>query len=138
MCSSDLATARLVVATSTTLLTPSTAPRPAVDPSTIAATSIGAYYRVTTPADVPFALDLVAWGAGAAGATQVSIRHLKDGALTPSNDASLIDAGITPQGRGLARGGGWLGARGEGAARLTLQGKIQRDQLIAEIGRAHV
>jgi hypothetical protein len=61
----------------------------------------------------------------------VSIRHLKDGALTPSNDASLIDAGITPQGRGLARGGGWLGARGEGAARLTLQGKIQRDQLIA-------
>jgi hypothetical protein len=125
------ATARLVVATSTTLLTPSSAARPSVDPSVIAASNIGSYYRVTTPADAPFAFDLVAWSAGASGSTQVSIRHLKDGNVAPAGDASWIDAGITPQGRGLTRGGGWLGARGDGTARLTLQGRIQRDQLLA-------
>lgn len=93
---------------------------------------IEATYRLTTPADTPFAFDLVTWGGGAAGEAAVAVSHLADGGQDPAADGtSLAAAGIVPNGRALRIAGGWVSARGDGLARLSLQGRIERDQLLA-------
>ncbi|MCU0867530.1 MAG: hypothetical protein MUC36_27430 [Planctomycetes bacterium] len=125
------ATARLLVTAGINQLDPSPAARPSVAPAEVAGAPIATYYRLTTPASVPFAFDLVSWSVGAAGTSQVSIRHLRDGNSVASGDSSMIEAGILPQGNGLVRGGGWLGAFGDGFVRLSLQGRITENQLFA-------
>jgi hypothetical protein len=125
------ATARLLVTAGTNQLDPSPAARPSVASAEVAGAPIATYYRLTTPASVPFAFDLVSWSVGAAGSSQVSIRHLRDGNSVANGDSSMIKAGVLPQGNGLVRGGGWLGARGDGFVRLGLQGSITENQLFA-------
>lgn len=125
------ATARLLVTAGTNRLDPSGAARPAVAPAEIAGAPITNFYRLTTPADHPFAFDLVSWSSGAAGFSQVAVKHLRTGSAVASGDASLVEAGILPQGNGLVRGGGWFGASGDGFVRLSLQGRITETQLLA-------
>jgi hypothetical protein len=125
------ATARLLVTAGTNRLEPSGAARPAVAPAEVDGGTIATFYRLTTPADQPFAFDLVSWSRGAAGFSQVAVKHLRAGNAVASGDASMVEAGLLPQGSGLSRGGGWLGASGDGFVRLSLQGRITERQLLA-------
>jgi len=131
---------RLLVTADTTVLGRSAAPADARSldrlalelGATAAASRVEANYRLTTPADTPFAFDLVSWRDGGAGAAAVAVRHLADGDQTPATDGtSLAAAGIVPQGRALATDAGWLSAHGDGFVRLSLQGRIERDQILA-------
>lgn len=125
--------ARLLVTAATTVLSPETStPRPAVDLSPLGSWNVAGHYRVTTPAGEPFAFDLVSWSRSASGGVQVSVAHAKDGDQPPTTGTtSLAAAGFVPTGTGLIQGSEWLGANGSGFARLTMTGKIDRDQVLA-------
>ncbi|MCA8973460.1 MAG: hypothetical protein KDC98_02005, partial [Planctomycetes bacterium] len=115
------------VAPSPDLVAPALSYRPQ-----IGVASFGSKFRLTTPADEPFAFDLVAWNDGASGATSVSIKHVGDGGREPGDSpVSLARAGIAPAGTGLWQREGWLTVSGDGFARLTLQGRIDREQVFA-------
>jgi hypothetical protein len=51
---------------------------------TSAASRVEANYRLTTPADTPFAFDLVSWRDGGAGAAAVPLRPQAEGAHAPA------------------------------------------------------
>lgn len=92
----------------------------------------GAVYRVTTPRDEPFAFDLVAWSEGGTGFSSVRVAHVASGGRHPSGGArSLAEAGLVPSGQGLYLTSAWFAASGDGFARLTIQGRIQEDQVLA-------
>lgn len=129
----NLPPARLLVSATTNVLDPSTQPRPAVDAAAIDGAQIDGYYQLTTPADTPFAFDLVSWSPGSSGAVWVGVRHLRNGAAQPSGEASWIEAGVQFQGHGLYRGNNWLTASGDGFARMTVSGRITADQLFAVV-----
>ncbi|MCC7061537.1 MAG: hypothetical protein IT456_01960 [Planctomycetes bacterium] len=124
---------QLAVACNTQVLQPdATAPMPAIDLQRLRLSRVGAIYRVTTPANTPFAFDLVAWDAAANGFATVSIAHASDGGAVPTGGPeSLAAAGLIPSGPGLFGDGPWMAASGVQTARLTLQGSIERSQAIA-------
>ena len=122
---------RLVVSASTTVLEPSSAPAPRYERTLADVGAVASYYRLTTPADAPFSFDVVSWQPAASGSTRVSVAHLRDGDMVPTRPTSLGEAGMNPTGQGLERGEPWIAASGDGLARLTLQGRIQQDQLLA-------
>ncbi len=124
---------RLLVTAATVALVPETAaPLPPVDLQALGASRVEAHYRLTTPAGEPFSFELVSWTPRAAGGTAVSVAHVSDGGHAPSGGVeSLAAAGIVPLGTGLQTGSGWLAANGDGFVRLTLTGKIDRDQVLA-------
>lgn len=127
---------RLLVTADTTVLERSDEPADAGAlerlRATFAAPRLEANYRLTTPRNTPFAFDLVSWRDGGAGAATVAVRHLADGDQEPASDGtSLAAAGIVPHGRALVGGEGWLAANGDGFVRLSLQGRIERDQVLA-------
>ena len=128
--------ARLVVSATTTVIDPDSGTPPPVASAEVDGARTERYYRLTTPANVPFAFDLIAWSPGSVGYAQVGVKHLRDGGAVPTAESSLIEAGVQLQGQGLMRGGGWLSANGDGYARMSIRGNITRDQL--QIGRAHV
>lgn len=129
-------TARLLVATDTTVLEPSTLRPPSYERQLDGVTGVDRYYRLTTPANEPFAFDLLAWQPGSRGFTEVGVAHLRDGDVVPTASTSLGEAGIAPVGQGMQNGVPWLSASGDGLARLTLKGAIERDQLLAVHGEA--
>lgn len=97
----------------------------------------GAVYRLTTPAGEPFAFDLVAWTEGASGNAWLAIQHLTDGGVEPDpaiGIASIARAGIAPAAAGMWQNDGSLSVAGDGFARLTLQGRIEHEQVFAVRG----
>lgn len=128
--------ARLLVTADTAVLERAATPPDGVSldrlRAALAAPHVEANYRLTTPADTPFAFDLVSWSAGGGGIAAVAVVHLADGDRVPAGDGtSLAAAGIVPNGRALRVGNGRVEARGDGFVRLSLQGRIERDQLLA-------
>lgn len=130
----DVAAARLVVSADTVVLQPTNATPPAIPRELPGTAGIDRYYRLTTPADRSFAFDLLTWQPGGAGDAVVSVAHLRDGDRVPTEPTSLGEAGMTPSGHGLGSTDPWLATRGDGLARLTLSGRIQKDQLLAVRG----
>ncbi len=130
--------AQLLVTTSTNVVEPSNQAAPAgLDAGRLGGTRFAATYRLTTPADEPFSFDLVSWREGAAGAASIEVAHVRDGERSPATGDSLIEAGIQLQGPGLVAVEGGVVANGDGFARVTLQGRIKADQVIAvDVGDA--
>ncbi len=124
---------RLLVTAATVALAPETAaPLTPVDLRALGAPRVENHYRLTTPAGEPFSFELVSWTPRAAGGAAVSVAHVSDGGQAPAGGIeSLAAAGIVPLGTGLESGNGWLTANGDGFVRLTLSGKIVRDQVLA-------
>lgn len=127
---------QLALAVNTTVLTPdATAAVPAVDRQRLGIGKVAATYRLTTPANTPFGFDLVAWQDGSRGSARVAIAHAKDGGQAPLGGVdSLAAAGLVPSGAGVSGVDGWLQAQGDGIARLTVQGSIERPQVLAVTG----
>lgn len=127
---------QLALAVNTTVLTPdATAALPAVDRQRLGIGRVAAIYRLTTPANTPFGFDLVAWQDGSRGSARVAVAHAADGGEAPRGGIdSLAAAGLVPSGAGVSGGDGWLQASGDGIARLTLQGAIERPQVLAVTG----
>lgn len=127
---------QLALAVNTTVLTPdTTAAVPPVDLQRLGVGRVASTYRLTTPANTPFGFDLVAWQDGSRGSARVAIAHATDGGRAPTGGVdSLAAAGIVPSGAGLSGGDGWLQAFGDGIARLTVQGSIERPQVLAVTG----
>lgn len=125
--------ARVLVTSNTTQIEPSREPAPSVDLSRLPAPRLEQHYRVSTPVDEPFAFEVVSWAEGAEGAVTVGIAHVRNGDTTPADTTSLVDAGILPSGSGLAVRDGWVEASGDGFVRLSLQGRIKDDQVLAVV-----
>lgn len=105
---------------------------PVLDLQSFGVKGYGAVYRVTTPADEPFAFDLIAWNEGGAGTARVRVAHVGTGGNKPSGGVrSLAEAGLVPSGQGLFLDADWFTASGDGFARLSIQGRIQADQVLA-------
>ncbi|MBL9078799.1 MAG: hypothetical protein JNL08_14935 [Planctomycetes bacterium] len=129
------ATGRLVLTADTTVLEATAeAPSPAARDAFAAAfpgEAPSAHYRLTTPAGEAFGFDAVTWRDGSAGAASVRVRHLRDGDVDPAGQPdSLPVAGVAPEGRSLTTGDGWVTTSGDGLARIGLEGRIERDQLL--------
>lgn len=123
--------ARLVVTATTFELAPTSEPL-AFDPATVGAERVDAYYRLTTPSDVPMQVDLSSWAEATHGTASVSLRHVADDGNAPFADGfSLARAGLGATGNGLTSDGTWLAATGDGFSRLSLQGRIARPQRFA-------
>lgn len=131
--SGPAAPARLVLAANTEVVAPvPNATRSSADLRRLGLQKARTVYRVTTPANEPFAFDLVAFQSGAQGSVEVGVAHVSDGGVpTSGGSETLAVAGIVPSGSGLRGSGPWITAFGDGLARLGVQGRIERDQTIA-------
>jgi hypothetical protein len=103
-----------------------------VDTSRLGLEEIDGVYDLTTPAGEPFAFDAIARAAGNSGEVRLSLAHVDDGGTAVSGGpGSLAIAGIAPSASGLSSTNSWLNARGDGFARFTVRGKVERDQVLA-------
>lgn len=121
---------RLIVTTTTAVLSPTDAPAPAVDLAALGTDRVAGSYRVTTPANEPFVFDVVVWREGATGEATVAVAHAP-GAGAVGGSVPLSSVGISVQGSGITADGVWTKAKGDGTARLTLEGRITADQVVA-------
>jgi len=93
---------------------------------------VEAVWELTTPAGTAFSFDVFAREAASAGDVRVSVAHAADGGSAPAGGPeSLAGAGVVPSASGTASRGTWLDARGDGFARVTIRGAIERDQVLA-------
>jgi hypothetical protein len=132
--SDDVAPAQVVIAVDGQALAadPTVGVPPLPYREQIGVDSFGAKHRLTTPANEPFVFDLVSWAPSGRGTAGVSVRHVGDGGAEPAGGIeSLARAGIAPAGTGMWQDGGWLAVAGDGFARLTVQGRIEREQVLA-------
>lgn len=118
---------RLVLAVGSSVLAPVATPAD-VDPTQVDPTTIAAHYVIETPADAPFAFDLLSWAPTAVGSAQVTVRHLRDGTTAANSVTSLLAAGLAPSGPWLSHNDTVLGALDLGIVRMTLQGRITANQ----------
>jgi len=89
-------------------------------------------YELTTPAGAQFVFDLLTRGDGNQGEVRVRIAHAADGSATPAGGVETIaGVGVVPVATGVRNDGNWLESRGDGFARITLRGAIERDQVFA-------
>jgi len=89
-------------------------------------------YDLTTPRGEDFSFDLLTRARGNSGPVRVSMAHVLDGDEFPSGGVeTLAEAGLVPSATGTANRNVWLDAHGDGFARITVRGKIERDQVIA-------
>jgi hypothetical protein len=89
-------------------------------------------YELTTPADAPFAFDLITRSDGNRGAVRLSLAHTLDNGIPPADSPhSIARAGVTASASGAAHRDEWIDAIGDGFARLTLRGAIEADQEFA-------
>lgn len=122
---------RVLVTASTVVLEPTSVSTPTIDATLLDGAPVAAAYRLTTPADTMFSFDIVAWQDAAAGATDLSIAHARSGDAPAVGTNSLLQAGILATGSDLGQSGNWTTAHGDGTARITLQGRIATDQVVA-------
>ena len=105
---------------------------PGVDLARLGMGPVDSVYDLTTPAGQAFAFDLISRANANEGFVRVSVAHASDGGLAPVGGVeTLADAGILPSGTGVTPRNEWLDARGDGFARFTCGGTIDRDQVIA-------
>ncbi len=89
-------------------------------------------FDLTTPSGEPFAFELISRSEANQGIVRLSIAHARDGATTPGGGpGSLARAGMIPSASGTTSSGDWLDAHGDGFARFTVRGNIDRDHIIA-------
>lgn len=125
---------RLVVTASTTQLDPSHEVY-SFDPRAVAAERVDAYYRLTTPAGMPLQFDVGTWTDGAQGLAMILLDHVMDGGVVPIGDPfSLTRAGLVVTGNGLTTDGEWISAMGDGLARFSVHGQIERPQRLVVRG----
>lgn len=129
---------RLVLAVGNTVLAPVATPVD-VDPTQVDPATIAAHYVIETPANAPFAFDLLSWSPTAVGGAQVTVRHLRDGSTARNSVGSLLAAGLVPSGPFLGHNDTLLAALDLGIVRMTLQGRITANQqLLVHAGSAKV
>ncbi|MCA8940368.1 MAG: hypothetical protein KDB07_11190, partial [Planctomycetes bacterium] len=108
---------------------------PAVDFGRFGINGFDRVYEVTTPAAKDFAFQLVARNPGNSGDTRISVGH---GAIAGSNPIGGIETiageGMLVTGPGIGANGDWVEVNGDGFARISVSGTVDRDQvLIAKI-----
>jgi hypothetical protein len=105
---------------------------PGVDLGRLDISDVTQVYDLTTPAGEPFSFDLLSRNDGNVGPVRVSVAHAADDGVAPSGGPeTLVPAGIVPTANGAGSHEEWLDAFGDGFARITLNGSIDRDQVIA-------
>ncbi|MBW2416275.1 MAG: hypothetical protein JRG76_17395 [Deltaproteobacteria bacterium] len=123
----------------------------AVEPSPVDIVSAGAdldrlglaevdqVFEVTTPADEPFAFELISRGNANAGPVRVSVAHAADNGAVPLGGAeTLADVGVDLSASSTVRRDAWVDATGDGFARVTISGSVAREQVIAVEARTDV
>ncbi|MBI2933896.1 MAG: hypothetical protein HYY16_19805 [Planctomycetes bacterium] len=94
--------------------------------------SVSRVYDLTTPADQPFAFSVLTRAEGNTGTARLSLAHVSDAGTAPAGGVqSIAEAGIVPSATGSASRGDWLEVSGDGFARLTLQGAVACEQVLA-------
>ncbi|MHC4858792.1 MAG: hypothetical protein ACYTDY_01725 [Planctomycetota bacterium] len=89
-------------------------------------------FDLTTPAGEPFVFDILSRSEGNTGPVRVSLAHASDGGVAPAGGVvTMATAGVIPSGTGTTSRGEWLDAHGDGFARITLRGAVERDQVFA-------
>ena len=127
--------ARLLVSADTVALDPAVGANVLYDRRLLAGRPVANVYRLTTPANEPFAFDLTTWQPNLTGEAEVRVRHLADGGNTPTSPTSLLEAGINLRGGNLLLDQPWVAGIGEGFARVSVHGTITADQVLAvEVG----
>ena len=95
-------------------------------------TDVDAVYEVTTPANEPFAFDLLTRADSNAGGVRVSLGHAADDGQPPvGGPETMAEVGVVPSATGTSTRGGWIDAQGDGFARITVRGEIDRAQVFA-------
>jgi len=103
-----------------------------VDTSHLWVKEYDAVYDLSTPRGEEFSFDLLTRARGNAGPVRVSMAHVLDGDEFPSGGVeTLAEVGLVPSATGTGNRNEWLDANGDGFARITVRGKIERDQVIA-------
>lgn len=129
-----LQAAPLVVAAGPTQLAPAATDTvsPGTDLGRLDVTEVAEVYEVTTPAGEPFVFDVLSRAEGNTGDVRVSLAHAADGGAVPVGGAeSLAMAGVVPSATGATSRAEWLDVHGDGFARVTVRGVIEREQVIA-------
>lgn len=99
--------------------------------------SVQAAYDVTTPAQEPFTFDAITRGTSNAGIVRVSCAHAADDGFAPlGGPETIAQAGVLLLGPGQGVRGDWMDAQGDGFARMTLQGRVDADQVFAVLAEA--
>ncbi|MDH3592150.1 MAG: hypothetical protein OER88_09735, partial [Planctomycetota bacterium] len=94
--------------------------------------AVDAVYEVSTPAGESFRFEALTRAAENAGAVRVSIAHAAEDGRAPAGGVeSLAEAGVVPGATGAASRGVWLDTTGDGFARVTIRGAIEKEQIIA-------
>lgn len=102
-----------------------------VDLSRFGHDAVGAVYELTTPAGEPFVFDVLSRSEGNSGPVRVSVGHAADDGATPvGGPETLPGAGIVVNATGMTQRGQWVESNGDGFARVTLRGEIDRDQIL--------
>lgn len=87
-------------------------------------------FVLTTPAGEAFSFDLTARSETNAGDVVVGLAHVRDGTTMATGGAeSMARAGCLPTGPGIVNDGPWLTAWGDGFTRITVTGRIDREQV---------
>ena len=103
-----------------------------VDVARLGVAQIDAVYEATTPAGEPFVFDIFSSTESNRGDIRVSIAHALDGnAPASGGPESMAAAGVVPSASGAVSRSVWLDAHGDGFARITVRGEIDRDQVFA-------
>lgn len=90
-----------------------------------------AVYEFSTPPGQSFRFDMTVRAGGGGGDAAVALGHAADGGVAPpGGPESLSAAGVLPLAGRLETDGLWLTCEGEGQARMTVQGSIERDQTL--------
>ncbi|MHC4547851.1 MAG: hypothetical protein ACYTEZ_03660 [Planctomycetota bacterium] len=89
-------------------------------------------YELTTPADEPFAFELISRGPANAGSVRISVAHAADNGATPRGGIeTLVAAGVSLSASSTFPRVDWIDAGGDGFARVTASGLIATEQVIA-------
>ena len=92
--------------------------------------SIDAVYDFTTPAGEPFVFDVLSRGDANTGTVRISVAHAADDGIRPAGGPeTMARAGVVASASGTTRRAAWLDAQGDGFARVTMRGEIERDQV---------
>jgi len=124
----------LVVAAGSVAVEPQAEDRvsPGIDLQRLGIDRINAVYELTTPRGQEFVFDLLSRADSNSGPVRVSVCHASDDGTTPAGGTeSLGESGIIINAAGASRHGPWIDSNGDGFARCTIRGAIDREQVIA-------
>jgi len=89
-------------------------------------------FDLTTPPGEPFSINALTRAEANEGDVKLCVAHVTDGGATPSGGPETLGfAGILPDAEAPAANGPWLEVSGDGYCRMTLQGAIEAEQVLA-------